>query len=63
MTVKLRKVGTSKVLTVPSYLKTTAKEYHVLTTKDGAIVYIPVTNVDVEPFIKNHDITLPLYNI
>lgn len=64
MTVKLRKVGTSKVLTVPAYLKTTAKEYYVLTTSDGAIVYIPAgNNIDIENFVKQHNIEFPLYNI
>lgn len=63
MAVKLRKVGTSKVLTVPSYLKTTADEYYVLTTSDGAIIYVPTTNVDIEKFIKKHGIEFPLYNI
>lgn len=41
MTVKIRKVGTSNVLTVPKSIKNTHKEYEVFAGRDGAIVYLP----------------------
>lgn len=64
MTVKLRTVATSRVLTVPAYLKTTAREYHVFTTKEGVIMYIPATRKekDTVKFLKEHGFELPLYN-
>ncbi|PWT39088.1 antitoxin of toxin-antitoxin stability system [Limosilactobacillus reuteri] len=41
MTVKMRKVGTSNVLTVPKNIPETSKEYDVYAGRDGAIVYLP----------------------
>lgn len=46
MSVKLRQVGTSKVLTVPSQIRTDATEYSVFVSSDGAIVYIPQQETD-----------------
>jgi hypothetical protein len=43
MTVKIRKVGTSNVLTVPKNIKVTSKEYEVYEGRDGAITFLPVT--------------------
>ena len=63
MTVKLRTVATSRVLTVPAHLKTTAKEYHVFSSKEGAIIYIPAKKgMNLESFIRDHGFELPLYN-
>ena len=41
MTVKIRKVGTSNVLTVPKSITNLQKEYDVFEGRDGAIVYLP----------------------
>lgn len=41
MTVKMRKVGTSNVLTVPKTIPATSREYEVFAGRDGAIVYLP----------------------
>ena len=41
MTVKIRKVGTSNVLTVPKSITNLEKEYDVFEGRDGAIVYLP----------------------
>lgn len=41
MTVKMRRVGTSNVLTVPKTIKNVHKEYDVFAGRDGAIVYLP----------------------
>lgn len=41
MTVKMRRIGTSNVLTVPKTIKNVHKEYDVFAGRDGAIVYLP----------------------
>lgn len=41
MKVKMRKVGTSNVLTVPKSIHPTNKEYEVLEGRNGSIIYIP----------------------
>lgn len=41
MTVKIRKVGTSDVLTVPQHIKKVSTEYQVFSGRDGAIIYLP----------------------
>lgn len=43
MTVKIRKVGSSNVLTVPKSIKVTSKEYEVYKGREGAITFLPVT--------------------
>lgn len=43
MSIKIRKVGTSNVLTVPKNIKTTSSEYEVYKGRNGVITYIPVT--------------------
>lgn len=43
MSVKIRKVGNSLVLTVPKNIKVSLnKEYDVFTGRDGAITFLPV---------------------
>lgn len=39
--VKIRKVGPSKVLTVPKAFKTTSTEYEAFLGRDGAITFLP----------------------
>ncbi|WP_251575753.1 hypothetical protein [Limosilactobacillus agrestimuris] len=41
MTVKMRQVGTSDVLTVPKSIKNRSSEYEVYQDRNGAIVYMP----------------------
>lgn len=41
MTVKLRKVGNSQVLTVPQNIPISGKEYDVFAGRNGSIVYTP----------------------
>ena len=43
MTVKVRKVGTSMVLTVPSQIKPQSKEYTVCVAEDGVIFTFQLT--------------------
>lgn len=56
MTVKIRKVGSSRVLTVPSSIKSTSKEYEVYSARGGAIVYLPKRKNPFEDqnFVKEH---------
>ena len=42
MTVKLRKVGTSKVLTLPNSIKTKYTKFDVFKGRFGNIIYSPV---------------------
>lgn len=58
MSVKLRQVGTSKVLTVPSQIRTDATEYSVFVSADGAIVYIPQqeTDANTQEIAKRHGV-------
>ncbi|WP_125713584.1 antitoxin of toxin-antitoxin stability system [Companilactobacillus kedongensis] len=42
--VKLRKVGSSKVLTVPKEIKTKYENFDVFSGRDGAIVFLPKSN-------------------
>ncbi|GLB47504.1 hypothetical protein WR164_14830 [Philodulcilactobacillus myokoensis] len=56
MSVKIRKVGTSNVLTVPNDIKAKSKKYDVFSGRNGAIIYLPVgenpfTNAD---FLSRH---------
>ncbi|GAA3637401.1 hypothetical protein GCM10022297_14810 [Lactobacillus hamsteri] len=44
MTVKIRKVGSSNVLTVPKGIKVTSKEFDVYEGREGAITFLPVTD-------------------
>ncbi|MCI1290163.1 MAG: antitoxin of toxin-antitoxin stability system [Lactobacillus sp.] len=39
--VKIRKVGNSKVFTVPKAFKTTSAEYEAFLGRDGAITFLP----------------------
>lgn len=59
MTVKIRKVGNSNTLTVPSDIKPIAKEFDVFQGRDGVIVYIPKHKnlFHDESFIRSHDLT------
>lgn len=59
MTVKMRRVGTSNVLTVPKSVKEIHKEYEVYPGRGGAIVYLPKhKNLFADQqFVKSH-----LYN-
>lgn len=41
MLVKIRRVGTSDVLTVPKSIEKRSREYEVFSGRDGAIVYLP----------------------
>ena len=61
MSVKLRPVGTSNMLTVPAYIKTTSTEYNVFTVRDGAIVYLPKQEAPdkVRELAERHGIYLP----
>ncbi len=54
--VKLRKVGTSNVLTVPSSIKPRETEFDVFYGRNGAIVYTPKTKNPFtdENFLKTH---------
>ena len=56
MTVKIRKVGTSNVLTVPKSITNLQKEYEVFESRDGAIVYLPKhKNVfEDQAFVNSH---------
>ncbi|MGM9907835.1 AbrB/MazE/SpoVT family DNA-binding domain-containing protein [Limosilactobacillus sp.] len=56
MTVKIRKVGTSNVLTVPKSIKNPQKEYEVYEGRDGAIVYLPKKKNPFEDpeYVKSH---------
>ncbi|KRN59023.1 type II toxin-antitoxin system PemI/MazE family antitoxin [Limosilactobacillus secaliphilus] len=56
MAVKIRKVGTSNVLTVPKSIKPTDQEYNVYSGRNGAIVYMPKRKNPFEDneYIKQH---------
>lgn len=56
MTVKLRKVGNSRVLTVPQSIHVSGKEFDVFSGRNGSIVFMPKED---NPF-KNPD-TLKKY--
>lgn len=59
MTVKIRRVGTSDVLTVPKSIKQRSKEYEVYQDRDGAIVYMPKRK---NPFKDNEFVEKHLYD-
>lgn len=61
MSVKVRKVGTSMVLTVPSQIKSQSKEYTVCVAEDGVIFYIPADGDQEEIYglAKKHGAFLP----
>ncbi|KRL96285.1 hypothetical protein FC21_GL000284 [Limosilactobacillus equigenerosi DSM 18793 = JCM 14505] len=61
MSVKLRRVGTSNVLTVPFFIHTDCKEYNVFVGTDGAIIYIPTQTNDTElqRLARKHGAVLP----
>lgn len=59
MTVKIRRVGTSDVLTVPKSIKKRYKEYEVYQDRNGAIVYMPKRN---NPFKNSEFIAKHLYD-
>lgn len=56
MAVKIRKVGSSNVLTVPKSIQATDQEYNVYSGRNGAIVYLPKRQNPFEDpeFIKQH---------
>lgn len=57
MTVKLRKVGNSKTLTVPKEIKTVSNEYEVK-NNGNTIVFTPIKkkrNIFADPDWKNYD--------
>ncbi|MCT0021448.1 antitoxin of toxin-antitoxin stability system [Weissella cibaria] len=49
--VRLRKIGTSNVLTVPSYITPKDTEFDVFSGRNGAIIYTPRTS---NPFLDEH---------
>ncbi|WP_334331914.1 MULTISPECIES: AbrB/MazE/SpoVT family DNA-binding domain-containing protein [unclassified Companilactobacillus] len=55
--VKVRKIGDSKVFTIPKSIHITSDEYIVFQGRHGDIVYVPKRkNVfDDEEFIRTHD--------
>lgn len=61
MTVKLRRVGTSNTLTVPSFIKPVASEYQVFVAEDGVIFYVPKKNdqSEIERIARKHGAFLP----
>ena len=59
MTVKIRRVGTSDVLTVPKSIKKRYKEYEVYQDRNGAIVYMPKRS---NPFKNSKFIAKHLYD-
>lgn len=56
MSVKIRKVGSSNVLTVPKSIKASDQEYNVYSGRNGAIVYLPKRKNPFEDpeFVKQH---------
>lgn len=56
MSVKIRKVGFSNVLTVPKSIKVSEREYNVYSGRNGAIVYLPKRRNPFEDpeFVKHH---------
>lgn len=61
MTVKLRHVGSSNVLTVPHYIRPETKLYNVAVCSDGALVFLPA-NKPVEEqrrMAKRHCVVFP----
>lgn len=59
MTVKIRRVGTSDVLTVPKSIKKRYKEYEVYQDQNGAIVYMPKRS---NPFKNSEFVAKHLYD-
>lgn len=59
MSVKARKVGNSKVFTIPQGIKPTDGEYDVFQGRHGSIVFAPKNNniFKDKKFIKTHDLT------
>jgi antitoxin component of MazEF toxin-antitoxin module len=59
MSVKIRKVGNSSTLTVPSHISPKAEEYEVFQGRDGVIVYVPKKSNPFydEKFIASNDFT------
>ncbi|MDN6665169.1 MAG: hypothetical protein L0L78_08050 [Tetragenococcus koreensis] len=57
MSVKLRKVGSSHVLTVPNKFEVTENtEFDVFQGRDGSIIYTPKRNNPFEGNWYNHDL-------
>lgn len=56
MSVKIRKVGTPKVLTVPAAIGEVGTEYEVFSGREGAIVYLPAKQNPFkdQEFIRQH---------
>lgn len=56
MTVKMRKIGTTNVLTVPKSIHPTTKEYEVLEGRNGSIIYVPKKNslFKDKAYVKQH---------
>ncbi|MBK0040760.1 antitoxin of toxin-antitoxin stability system [Leuconostoc pseudomesenteroides] len=54
--IKIRKVGTSEVLTVPKTIQHTTTEFEVFSGRNGSIVYTPkrANPFHDEKFIKEH---------
>lgn len=61
MSVKIRKVGNSNTLTVPTSIKPIAHEFDVFQGRDGVIVYVPKHDNPFhnEAFIESHDLKQP----
>ena len=59
MTVKIRRVGTSDVLTVPKSIKKRYKEYEVYQDQNGVIVYMPKRS---NPFKNSEFVAKHLYD-
>jgi hypothetical protein len=56
MSFKIRKVGTSNVLTVPNKVGEVGAEYNVYSGREGALVYLPATKNPFtdKKFIEEH---------
>ncbi len=60
MSVKIRRIGNSNALTVPSNIKPMAQEFDVFQGRDGMIVYVPKRYQNPfhdEAFIESHDLS------
>lgn len=59
MSIKIRHIGTSDVLTVPKNIKKVSREYEVFSGRGGAIVYLPKQN---NPFKDDQYTATHLYD-
>ncbi|KRL96292.1 hypothetical protein [Limosilactobacillus equigenerosi] len=61
MSVKLRQVGSSNVLTVPHYIRPETKVFNVAICADGALVYLPANKSldEQRRMAKQHRVVFP----